>query len=130
MKPPYCRVCHRPHWQNQPCQGSPDDWNQEIAISRGLIHDGTVSGVGSEKGIAEPHDGDGLTVMPVDSATSRLLEFLKANPGAEQATIKKSVKARWQDVRKALSEFCRRGVVSKSGAGTRNSGFRYSVKDE
>src|SRR5690349_14777908 len=123
MKPPYCRVCHRPHWNNQPHLGSPSDWSRENAEARGI----DVSGPGAVT--ATPHAGDGLTVLSDDSAKLRLIEFLKANPGAEQATIKKGVRARWQDVRHALTELLKLGALHKAGKGTRNDGFRYSVRD-
>jgi hypothetical protein len=101
------------------------DWNREVAEARGI----DVSSVVTVVDVVAPHDGDGLTVQPEISPQERLLAFLKANPGAEQATIKKSVKARWQEVRRSLTELFQKGQVKRDGAGTRNSGYRYSVQD-
>src|SRR6266853_1524089 len=118
MKPPVCTVCHRPHWRNQQCLGSPSDWNLEYAQARGIEVADSVTVVTD---VTHTEEGEG--------AQKHLLSFLKEHPNAEQKEIKQGVRARWQDVRRALTDQLKLGAVSKSGAGTRNSGYRYSVRD-
>src|SRR5258706_840625 len=119
MKPPVCTVCHRPHWRNQDCLGSPSDWNTEFAVALGKLPEGAEH-------LTEP-----VTLVTdvthESNPKARLLAFLSANPDAEQATIKKGVKARWQDVRRALTDLLELGAVSRRGSGKRNSGYRYTV---
>jgi len=95
MKPPVCTVCHRAHWRNQQCLGSPSDWNLEYAQARG-IEVPTAERVTPVTDVTDTGEGKG--------AQKHLLSFLKEHPNAEQKEIKDVVREMPEEKRETPQE--------------------------
>ena len=136
MNPPVCRICQHYHWPNQPHQGN--DWHARV-ISMVSVGDMDLRRA-RELGVEIPGSANPIStgiVTPVTDVThsgvrerdakDSLLDFLKSHPNAKQREIKNGVRARWQEVRRKLTELVGLGVVQRDGAGTRSEPHRYKV---